>query len=329
MNQPLTRRSFVKGSLLSSATLALPATAGAQAPAATPSTPAATPAPGSLSTLPTAKIGKLNVSRIILGGNLLTHFTHSRDLKYVYTLAAKYNTDERIMETLALAEAHGINTLSMHNPEHPMSVLRRYRKERNGKIQWIICPTAEIKPGLEEYRAQVESLLADGCEAIYLWGVRADSLVEQEKIALLTQAVELPKKLGVPSGVGAHDLRVIKACEENLVPADFYIKTFHHHTYPTGPRPDEVTGPYNEFPGYWCSHPKETADYMKSVKKPWIAFKTMAAGAIPPKNAFRFAFQNGADFVLAGMFDFEIAEDVEIARDVLEHATSRPRPWAV
>ena len=82
------------------------------------------------------------MSRLILGGNLLTHYTHSRDLRYVYRLAAAYNTDEKIMETLAMAEKNGINTVSMHNPPHPISVLRRYRKERGGKIQWIICPTA-------------------------------------------------------------------------------------------------------------------------------------------------------------------------------------------
>jgi hypothetical protein len=45
-------------------------------------------------------------------------------------------------------------------------------------------------------------------------------------------------------------------------------------------------------------------DFMKTVKKPWIAFKVMAAGAIPPRKAFRHAFNGGADYVLAGMFDF-------------------------
>lgn len=322
---PINRRSFVQGALFSSASLALPrASQGAEPAAPTPSAP---PAPNALATLPTARIGKLQVSRLILGGNLLTHFTHSRDLRYVYNLAARYNTDEKILDTLALAEAHGINTLSMHNPEHPMSILRRYRKERGGRIQWIICPTAPVEPGLAKYRAHVEALLADGCEAIYLWGVHADSLVAQGKMDLLAQAVELPKSLGVPSGVGGHDLRVVKACEEHGVPTDFYIKTFHHHTYPTGPRPDEVTEPYNEFPGYWCSHPQETAEFMKAVKKPWIAFKTMAAGAIPPKNAFRFAFRNGADFVLAGMFDFEIAEDVQLANETLKAIAKRDRDW--
>lgn len=321
MKASLTRRDFVRGTLLSSASLPVLAQSNSRA-AAPPS-----PTPGSLATLPKGRIGKLEISRLILGGNLLTHFTHSRDLQYVYTLAAKYNTDDRILDTLALAEAHGINAVSMHNPEHPISILRRYRKERGGRIQWIICPTAPVEPGLDKYRAHVEALLADGCEAIYLWGVHADSLVAQGKIDLLAKAVELPKTLGVPSGVGGHDLRVVKACEENNVPADFYIKTFHHHSYPTGPRPEEITEPYNEFPGYWCSHPQETAEYMSAVKKPWIAFKTMAAGAIPPKNAFRHAFHGGADFVLAGMFDFEIAEDVKIANEILPRAEKRSRPW--
>lgn len=131
----------------------------------------------------------------------------------------------------------------------------------------------------------------------------------------------------MPSGVGAHSLDVVKLCERHGVAADFYIKTFHHHTYPSGPKPDEVKGPYNEFPGYWCAHPRETADFMQSVKKPWIAFKTMAAGAIPPRNAFRYAFRSGADFVLAGMFDFELEEDAGIARECVASLEQRDRPW--
>lgn len=323
MNGNMNRRSFVKQGLLGYASLALAAQPKAGEPAAASSTPGATP----LANLPKGRIGKLEVSRLILGGNLLTHFTHSRDLQYVYRLAAQYNTDEKILETLALAERHGINTLTIHNPPHAMSVLRRYRKERGGKIQWIICPTAPVKPGLDEYRQQVEALVKDGCEAIYLWGVHADSLAKAGKVDLIAKAVELAKEFGVPSGVGAHDLEVIKLCEQHAVPADFYIKTFHHHSYQTGPKPDEITGPYNEFPGYWCANPPETAEVMRAVKKPWIAYKVMAAGAIPPKNAFRYAFKNGADFVLAGMFDFEIAEDAQLIRDAIASCGDRSRPW--
>jgi hypothetical protein len=322
MQPEITRRSFVKETLLSSAGLALALNAPAEDKPKTDSPPATVPA-----VLPRGKIGKLEVSRLILGGNLLTHYTHSRDLKYVYSLAARYNTDEKIMETLALAEKHGINTVSMHNPPHPISVLRRYRKERGGKIQFIICPTAKVEPDMGEYRKHVEELIHDGCEAIYLWGVHADSLVAQGKMDLLAKAVELPKEYGVPSGVGGHALDVVKACEKEGIKADFYIKTFHHHNYPTGPKPDQLKQPYNEYPGYWCREPEETAEVMKAVKKPWIAFKTMAAGAIPPLNAFRYAFMHGADFLLAGMFDFEMADDVKFAAEALARNKNRERPW--
>jgi hypothetical protein len=315
----IARRDFVRQTALTSACLAagLNVHARAEAP----------PAAATADTLPKGRIGKLEVSRLILGGNLLTHYTHSRDLQYVYRLAARYNTDEKIMDTLALAEKQGINTVSMHNPEHPISVLRRYRRERGGKIQWIICPTAKPEPDMAKYREHVEALIKDGCEAIYLWGVHADSLVAEGEMDLIAKAVALPKEFGVPSGVGGHSLDVVKACEKHGVNADFYIKTFHHHSYPTGPKPDQIKGAYSEFPGYWCASPQETAEVMKSVNKPWIAFKTMAAGAIPPKNAFRYAFNNGADFVLAGMFDFEIAEDRQHACNAIAGCAERTRPW--
>jgi hypothetical protein len=322
MQPEMNRRSFVKETLLSSAGLALALNSqGEDQPKA------AAPAPAVPAALSKGKIGKLEVSRLILGGNLLTHYTHSRDLKYVYSLAAHYNTDEKIMETLAKAEAAGINTVSMHNPEHPISVLRRYRKERGGKIQWIICPTAPVEPDMAKYRQHVEDLIKDGCEAIYLWGVHGDSLVAQGKHDLVAKAVELPKEYGVPSGVGAHSLDVIKACEEHGVKADFYIKTFHSHNYPTAPKPEQIKGPYSEFPGYWCSNPEETAAFMKTVDKPWIAFKTMAAGAIQPQVAFRYSFLHGADFVLAGMFDYEIADDVKLATEALARTKERERAW--
>lgn len=325
----MTRREFVRAGVLAStgAALGLGAT-GCRTPRqpASPA-PAPPPAPSSHNTLPTGRIGRLNVSRLLLGGNLLTHYTHSRDLRYVYNLAAHYNTDGKILETLALAEAHGINTLVIHTVPHALELLRRHRRERGGRMQWIICPTAEIQPDLDAYRRQVEELVQDGCEAIYLWGVRADALTAEKKFELMARAVEVPRALGVPSGVGAHALEVIQACEAHGVRADFYVKTFHHHNYPTGPKPEHLTAPYNEFPGYWCKDPRATAEFMKSVNKPWIAFKTLAAGAIPPKQGFRYAFQNGADFVLAGMFDFEIAEDVKLARESMAGLEQRARPW--
>jgi hypothetical protein len=77
----------------------------------------------------------------------------------------------------------------------------------------------------------------------------------------------------------------------------------------------------------WCNNPEETAAFMESVDKPWVAFKVMAAGAINPRTAFPHAYRNGADFIIAGMFDFQVETDVKIAIEALRSAANRKRPW--
>jgi len=327
MSAEIDRRVFVKGSVLASAGAALAGASGGRAAlgqqAASP--PASGNPPGPQAALPRGKIGKLEVSRLLLGGNLLTHATHSRDLRYVSNLAAHYNTPEKILETLALAEQQGINTLVIHTAGRIVDLLKRHREKNGGKIQWIICPTAPIEDGLAQYGRQVQELVDDGVDAIYLWGVRSDVLAGR-RIDLVAKAVNLAKAQGVPSGVGAHALGVIQQCEKHKINADFYIKTFHHHKYPSAPKPGQADDNYREFPAYWCGKPEETAEFMKTVEKPWIAFKVMAAGAIPPQDGFRYALENGADFILAGMFDFEIAEDVRTIRQILPSLPTRARP---
>lgn len=322
------RRDFIKKSLATSAGGALGLQAGGKAVAqgTARGTGAARGGLATKATLPMGKIGDLEVSRLLLGGNLLTHFTHSRDLRYVYNLTAHYNTEQKIHETMALAEEHGINTLVIHTAPGIMKTLKKYRYQLGGKMNWIICPTAEIDAQMTAYSEQVKQLVDDGTEAIYLWGVRADNLVSQGRVDLMAKAVQIAKEEGVPSGVGAHDLKAIVECEKNKVDADFYIKTLHHHNYPSAPKPEELTNVTTEVPGYWCKNPQEVIDFMKDVQKPWIAFKVMAAGAIPPNDAFCYVFENGADHILAGMFDFEIAEDVQIANKTLAQI-KRTRPW--
>lgn len=271
--------------------------------------------------MPKGKIGDLEVSRLVLGGSPLQHYVHCRDLRYVASLLAHYNTPERILKTLALAEQHGINTLVCH-PSGPagntMALLKQHREKRGGKMQWIIAPMDPIEAGLTKYGERVQQLVDQGADAIYVWGCHTDALVGQGRTDLVGKAVDLIKAHSVPGGVAAHELRVVEECERKGIPADFYIKTFHHHNYP---------GASLNYDSMWCSNPRQTIEFMRRVQKPWIAFKVLAAGAIPPQDAFPHAFENGADFVLAGMYDFEIAEDVEIIKtSVARHAT-RPRPW--
>jgi len=77
----------------------------------------------------------------------------------------------------------------------------------------------------------------------------------------------------------------------------------------------------------WSTHPQETIQFMKTVEKPWIAYKVLAAGAIHPSDGFKFAYENGADFIVAGMFDFQVREDVVIAKYILAEDMNRERLW--
>jgi hypothetical protein len=309
----ITRRTFVKDTVWASARAAL--ALGAVTPAASASPPTAKEA------LAKGRIGELEVSRLILGGSPLQHYVHCRDLRYVASLLAHYNTPERVLQTLALAEQQGINTLVCH-PSGPagntVALLKRHREKHGGKMQWIMAPLDPIEPGLAKYEEHVQKLVDNGVDALYVWGVHADTLVGQGKLDLIAKAVHLSKAHGVPCGVAAHDLRVVQECEKHKIAADFYIKTLHHHEYP---------GAKLNYDSMWCSNPEETVAFMRGVQKPWIAFKVLAAGAIPPDDAFRYAFDSGADFVLAGMYDFEIAEDVQLVNKTLASLPRRVRAW--
>jgi len=311
MPEDVNRREFMTGSLAASAGAALALGAGAAARAAE----APPAAPQRL--LPTGRIGKLEITRLILGGNLLGRYTHARDLSFVLKLIERYNTDEKILQTLALAEASGINTVSVHVNPSTRRLLKEHRERRGGKLQWILYSTGNIEDAAS-YGRDVQQMAEDGAEAIYVWGVHTDGLLAQGKFNVIAKAVELIKANSVPCGVCAHDLRVVQECEKAKLPVDFYVKTFHHLNYPSAKM---------DYDSIWCRNPQEAAEFMRSVEKPWIAFKVMAAGAIPPKDAFRYAFENGADFIFAGMFDFDIAEDVAVTREILASQPKRSRPW--
>jgi hypothetical protein len=122
-------------------------------------------------------------------------------------------------------------------------------------------------------------------------------------------------------------------CEKHKVPCDFYVKTLHSDGYPSA-TPKALRKEYiwlDGGPGWydsmWCINPEETIEFMKTVAKPWVAFKVLAAGSILPRQGFSYAFNGGADFIGVGMFDFQIAQNCELVAQAVRRAKNRPRPW--
>jgi hypothetical protein len=178
--------------------------------------------------------------------------------------------------------------------------------------------------------SQIQRAVDEGVTGIHMNGDGAESLLAQGQFERVCESVELIKSNKCLAGVGAHDLRIIIECEKAKLGVDFYQKTFHSLDYYSAPRPDEkdAKGAHDNS---WCDDPQAVIDFMATVKKPWIAFKILAAGALQLRAAFPYAFNSGADFVLVGMFDWQIEEDAKLARRVIASVTGpsskRTRPW--
>jgi hypothetical protein len=287
--------------------------------------------PGSL---PCGKIGKVTISRLVIGGNLIGGWAHSRDLMYASKLFTSYNTEAKVFETLELAQECGINTIQI-DPSAWGSVLK-YNKARSKKIQTIVC--ISLLADKTRMNDQIKLRIEQGATMVYSHGGETDGhLMNGGRIDVIGQMLDLIRAQGVPGGVGGHSLNMVKGCEAAKLNVDFYVKTLHIDRYWSA-TPKARRHEYDWFESnsddhdanndsMWCNNPEETIAYMEKVEKPWIAFKVMAAGAIPPRMAFSHAYRGGADFVLAGMFDFQVEPDVKIAIEILKNTRSRKRAW--
>ncbi|UCF38688.1 MAG: hypothetical protein JSU96_07590 [Acidobacteriota bacterium] len=250
------------------------------------------------------KLGDREVSRLIIGGNLMSGSAHAGELLYQSQLMTHYFTDEKIQETWRIAQQNSINTTLMRADPHIVRNYRAYCKDMGDGLQWIAQSAPEQGDPVENAKMARDN----GAFAVYFHGGRGDNLIEAGKVDDLGEIVEGMKKTGILAGVGGHKLETIKASEKAGLNPDFYMYTVNKVDY-------------------LSSDPGEIESFMAGVKQPWIGFKVLGAGRDTPLEGFRHAFSRGADFLAVGMFDWQVRDDAEMIAQMLETKIDRQRRW--
>ncbi len=283
--------------------------------------------------LPKGKIGDHEISRLILGGNLIGGWAHARDLIYVSSLFKAYNTEKKVYETLMLAEDAGINTINIGFSSNPL--LAKYKKNFGSKIQVISQVGPKMKKG--DYYEEINKAIDHGADILQVIGNWCDWLVRDKKIDVIEKMLDYIRSQGFTAGLGSHTVDALIACGDYGIVPDYFMKTMHHDQYwsahPVENRiPFEVDGKkspdHNKFHNnIFCLFPDRTVEFVNKAEIPVMGFKVLAAGAIEPEDGFRWAFENGADFICVGMFDFQLVNNVNVTIDILNSLPNRKREW--
>ncbi len=114
--------------------------------------------------LPIGKLGNLNITRMIMGCNLIGGWAHARDLIYADSLFKAYHNEARIIETFKLAEDSGINTTFLVTPFY--STFNKYKSLHGGKMQ-SICQA--MLPD-SKFFSDIDLAIKSGATAIYIQG---------------------------------------------------------------------------------------------------------------------------------------------------------------
>ena len=162
-------------------------------------------------------IGDFKISRLILGSN--PPGVHSRDLIYVSALGRAYNTKARMLDTYALAESQGINTVMQGNT----SLIREYNTTRGGHLRTI----QSVHVSKDDDKGKIKNILTEAMKvndvaaAFYIMGDRGDYLARAKRIDVVGTAMDVAQELGITLGLGGHSLQVVTECEKSGISPDF------------------------------------------------------------------------------------------------------------
>ncbi|MEN6479084.1 MAG: hypothetical protein ABFD20_05560 [Anaerolineales bacterium] len=254
----------------------------------------------------TTRIGALEISRLLIGGNPFSGFSH-QSMQRDAEMRAWY-TDERIIETLFAAEALGLQTCLMRGDEHITRVLAEFWR-RGGKLRWVAQTDSSAPTPAEGARYCHEH----GAAACYLHGGVVDHLLAHQQYEPLYAFQEAVQGAGLPAGIAGHLPADFAWAEEHLA-LDFYMVSYYN------PSPRDLAPQHDPAAAerYTVEDREERVAIIPSLRRPAIHYKILAAGRTPAAEAFAYAAAHlrPQDAVCVGVHTADkpdmLAEDVAL-----------------
>lgn len=320
---PKPRRRFLRSAAGAAAGLALPCAEYPSGLLAAAGPDAAGAGPGAAQgVLPRVRLGKWEVSRLIIGGNPFYGYSHFNRLFSAHL--AEWATPERVCEALSRCERQGINTWQFSHTERTISDLKRHRAA-GGKMQWILLSHREI----EEDPRLIDEVAALNPIGIVHHGGSAERKRRNGQLSLVRDFLKAVKERGVLAGLSLHDPTLLEEVEEQNWDVDFYMASLYYLTRPA----EEWTRLLGQRPLgeiYLPSDPARMGKAIRATRKTCFAYKVLAAGRLSDTpqqidQAFRQAFEliKPQDGIIVGMYprySDQIAENADRVRRILTPA---------
>lgn len=258
----------------------------------------------------TVKIGNLEISRLILGGNPFSGNSHQgpeRDREMV-----RYFTTARIKEIFREAEALGVKTFLGRADKHIVRVLWEYWDE-GGAIQWIAQTCPEFGSPLNGVNAAIRG----GAHAVYIHGGQMDFLLANNRLDEAVAAIERVKEAGLPVGIAAHTPKPHLWANENIS-LDFHMCSY----YNPSPRDKVAAHHAGKSEVYDPADRDSMTATIPCLKAPAIHYKIFAAGRSDPAESFAFvrAHLRPQDAVCVGVYPKDkpdmLAEDLRLFEEI-------------
>ncbi len=269
--------------------------------------------------LPRVKLGKWDLTRLLIGANPLYGYSHCSRLLDQHL--REYCTQERVMEILRSAERNGINTWQMHYGPREISDLKRHRAE-GGKLQWVLLGMGDV---MKDFTLIKEMAKMDPVGIVH-HGNMTDDRFRAGETGKIRDFLKAVRDSGVLAGLSTHNPAVVDTAESQGWDLDFYMTCLYQQSRTR----EDLAKMLGEMPvgeTYLEKDPERMFRMIRQTKKTCLAFKLLAAGRLinspqQVEGAIRRTLENikPQDCIIVGMyprFRDEVKENADTVRRVL------------